>query len=231
MFSNEPKEVNAMVKNRAKEILRILRNNFTLPSRPRTSRNLFQTLIRTVLSQATADKNAHRAFRNLSIRFPIAPKALAKADIREIEKAIMVAGLYKNKSGVIKNLSRIILEDFDGSMDFVYSMPFEEARETLLHLPGVGPKTADVVLLFCTDKPAIPIDTHVNRVSKRLGLVPPNAGYKTIRQTLQSLYTPKDYLPVHILLISLGRKYCRARKPLCQPCPINELCPTGQMEN
>jgi len=231
MFSNEPKEVNAIVKNRAKEILRILRKNFTLPSRPRTSRDPFQTLIRTVLSQATADKNAHRAFRNLSIRFPITPKALAKADVKDVEKAIMAAGLYRNKSKVIKNLSRIILEDFDGSMDFIYSMSFEEARRILLHLPGVGPKTADVVLLFCTDKPTIPIDTHVNRISKRLGLVPPNASYETTRQTLQSLYTPKDYLPVHLLLISLGRKYCRARKPLCKLCLINELCPTGQMGN
>jgi len=231
MLSNEPEEVNAMAKNRAKKILRILRNNFSLPSRPRTSRNLFQTLIKTVLSQATADKNTHRAFRNLSIRFPITPKALAKADVREIEKAIMVAGLYKNKSKVIRNLSRIILEDFDGSMDFIYSVSFEDAREILLHLPGVGPKTADVILLFCTDKPTIPVDTHVNRVSKRLRLVPPKAGYETTQQTLQSLYTPKDYLPVHLLLISLGRKYCRARKPLCKPCPLNELCPTKQMKN
>lgn len=130
MFSNELEEVNAMAKNRAKEILRILRNNFTLPSWTRSSRNLFQTLIRTVLSQATADKNTHRAFRNLSTRFPITPKALAKADVREIEKAIRVAGLYRNKSKVIKNLSRIILEDFDGSMDFIYSMSFEETRNT-----------------------------------------------------------------------------------------------------
>ncbi|UCF59087.1 MAG: endonuclease III [Candidatus Bathyarchaeota archaeon] len=220
-----------MAKNRAKKILRILRNNFSLPSRPRTSRNLFQTLIRTVLSQATADKNTHRAFRNLSTRFPITPKALAKADVREIEKSIMVAGLYKNKSKVIRNLSCTILEDFDGSMEFIYSMSFEEARKILLHLRGVGPKTADVILLFCTDKPTIPIDTHVNRVSKRLGLVPPKAGYETTRQALQSLYTPKDYLPVHLLLISLGRKYCRARKPLCKPCPLNQLCPTKQMKN
>lgn len=102
MFSNELEEVNAMAKNRAKEILRILRNNLTLPSWTRSSRNLFQTLIRTVLSQATADKNTHRAFRNLSTRFPITPKALAKVDVREIEKAIRVAGLYKNKSKVIK---------------------------------------------------------------------------------------------------------------------------------
>lgn len=220
-----------MAKNKAKEILRILRNNFSLPSWPRSNRNLFQTLIKTVLSQATADKNTHRAFRNLSTRFPITPKALANADVREIEKAIMVAGLYKNKSKVIRNLSHIILEDFDGSMDFIYSMSFEEARKMLLHLPGVGPKTADVVLLFCTDKPTIPIDTHVNRVSKRLGLVPPHASYETTRQALQSLYMPKDYLPVHLLLISLGRKYCRARKPLCKPCSLNELCPTKQMEN
>jgi len=108
----------------------------------------------------------------------------------------------------------------------VLSLPFEEARESLMQLPGVGPKTADVVLLFCAEKPTIPVDTHVNRVSKKLGLAPANGDYETIRKSLQSLYNPEDYLAVHLLLISLGRKYCRARNPLCKQCPVNSLCPS-----
>lgn len=220
-----------MPKNRATEIFHALQRSFSIPQVVGFARDPFQTLIRTVLSQNTADINTMRAFRNLSEKFPVTPGGLARADLKEIEKAITVAGLYRNKSRVIKNLSRLILEQFDGSLNFIYSVPLEDARERLLRIPGVGPKTADVVLLFCAEKPTLPIDTHVDRVSKRLELVPPNANYKTTRKALQSLYPPKDYLPVHLLFISLGRKYCKARKPLCRPCSVNILCPSRRMED
>lgn len=220
-----------MAKNRAMDILHILRKNFSLPQWVHSARNPFQTLIITVISQNTANKNTARAFENLSRRFPITPEALANADVKEIEEAIRVAGLYRNKSRVIKELSRIIREQFNGSLNFIYSMPFEEARKTLLRIFGVGPKTADVVLLFCAEKPTVPIDTHVNRVSKRLGFVPLNANYEGIRETLQSLFPPEEYLPVHLLLISLGRKYCKARKPLCELCPVNVPCPSKRLED
>jgi len=215
-----------MTKDRAEKILRILENNFSVPQIADRARDPFKTLIRTVLSQNTADINTMRAFENLSKKFPITPEALAGADLKEIEEAIMVAGLYRNKSKVIKNLSRIIFEEYGGSLDFIYSLPFEEARKRLLRIPGIGLKTADVVLLFCARKPTLPIDTHVNRVSKRLGLTPPEADYEGVRLALQSLYSPEDYLPVHLLLISLGRKHCKARKTLCSPCPVNALCPS-----
>jgi endonuclease-3 len=95
-----------------------------------------------------------------------------------------------------------------------------------MELPGVGPKTADVVLLFSANQPTIPVDTHVNRVSKRLGLAPANGGYEEVRLSLQSLFDPKDYLAVHLLLIAHGRKYCKARQPLCPECPLNTYCPS-----
>jgi len=95
-------------------------------------------------------------------------------------------------------------------------------------LPGVGRKTADVLLLFRAKKPAIPIDTHINRVSKRLGFVNQNADYEEIRSRLEELYNPKDYFSVHILLILLGRKYCKARNPKCTECPVNKFCVTGR---
>lgn len=220
-----------MARSRAKEILHILQNTFPLPPWVQSTKDPFRTLIVTVISQNTADKNTARAFKNLSSRFPITPEALAKASVEEIEGAIRVAGLYRNKSRIIKEISRIILEQFRGSLDFIHSTPFEEARKTLLRLPGVGPKTADVVLLFCAEGPTVPVDTHVNRVSKRLGLASPNVDYEGVRKALQSLYLPRDYLPVHVLLISLGREYCKAQKPLCKPCPVNTLCPSKQTED
>lgn len=215
-----------MQKSRAEKILGILRDNFDIPSRTKLNRNPFRTLILTILSQATADSNSARAFRNLQRRFSITPEALSQAEIADVENAIKVGGLYRNKARVIKAISRIILENNEGSLDFIYSLPFENARKALLALPGVGPKTADIVLLFCAKKSTIPVDTHVNRVSKRLGLVPEKADYEGIRATLESHYSLEDYLDVHLLLISHGRQYCKAIKPLCKLCPVKALCPS-----
>ena len=124
----------------------------------------------------------------------------------------------------------MILESFNASLDFVYSEPLEKARSMLMDIPGVGPKTADVVLLFSAGKPTVPVDTHVNRVSRRLALAPLKGDYEAIRKSLESLYQPKDYLAIHLLLISLGRAYCRARNPLHSLCPVNSLCPIPERE-
>ncbi|NIQ06568.1 MAG: endonuclease III, partial [Candidatus Korarchaeota archaeon] len=124
-----------------------------------------------------------------------------------IEKCLKAAGLYRNKAKTIKEASKRILEKFHGDLEQILSMPLQEARKELLEFSGVGPKTADVVLLFSAAKPTIPIDTHVNRVSKRLGLVPASGDYEVVRKALQELYDPEDYLSLHISLISLGRNY------------------------
>jgi endonuclease-3 len=217
-----------LLQKRAKEILNRLRDNFSVPEWTSGSRDPYRTLILTVLSQATADTNSARAFRNLQKRFAVTPDALSKADVKDIEEAIKVGGLYRNKARVIKSVSQIIMKQHSGSLDFVYSQPFEKARNTLLELPGVGPKTADIVLLFCANQPTIPVDTHVNRVSKRLGLVPAKTDYEGVRMGLESLYSQEDSLTVHLMFISHGRKYCKARKPLCNVCPVNMLCPSRQ---
>lgn len=219
-----------MKEKKAYEILRILRSNFSLPKWAVSSvkRDPFQTLIITIVSQNTTDKNAERAFENLSNKFKITPEVLSKANVNDIQNAIRIAGLHKNKSKTIKRISRIIFKKFNGSLQFIRALPLEKARKTLMALPGVGYKTADVVLLFCGKKPVIPVDTHVNRVSKRLGLVPQRADYEETRKTLQLLYIPTDYLAVHLLFILLGKKHCKARKPLCKSCPLNRLCPTSK---
>lgn len=213
-----------MTETRAEEILLTLRNVLTSPEWITSDKDPFKTLVTTIISQNTADRNTARAIENLSKNYPITPEALANAETNRIEESLKVAGLYRNKSKTIRKVSEIILKEFHGDLDSILSLPFDEARETLMQLPGVGPKTADVVLLFCAGKPTIPVDTHVNRVSKRLGLAITDGDYEAVRKSLQALFSPNDYLAIHILLITLGRRYCKAGKPLCRECPVNKLC-------
>ena len=215
-----------MEEKRAVAILKILRRTFTMPKWSEAKRDPFKTLIVTIISQNTADRNTARAFERLSKRFEIKPEALAQAENSQIEENLRTAGLYRNKAKIIKQVSRIILERFHGSVQPILSLPIEEARKTLMALPGIGPKTADVVLLFSAKQPTIPVDTHVNRVAKRLGFAPANGDYDAVRTSLQSLYNPRDYLAVHVLLIAHGRRYCKARRPLCAQCPVNMYCPS-----
>ena len=218
-----------MAENRSEKILKILRGTFTLPKWTTSNDDPFKTLIVTMISQNTADKNTERAFENLSNRFKIVPEVLANAATSQIEGCLKVGGLYRNKTKTMKQTSKILLEKYDGNLNRILRLPLEEARKTLLQLPGVGPKTADVVLLFGAQKPTIPVDTHVNRVSKRLGLAPAKGNYEDVRKALQSLYDPRDYATVHVLLILHGRKYCKARTPLCRQCPIKVLCPSRHL--
>jgi endonuclease-3 len=216
---------------RAATVLQILRENFAMPKWTEAKRNPFETLIVTVISQNTADRNTARAFESLSKRFEIKPEVLANAETSQIEDSLKIAGLYMNKAKTIKKVSRIILEKFHGSLQPLLSLPLEEARKTFIQMPGVGPKTADVVLLFSAKQPTIPVDTHVNCVSKRLGFAPANGDYETVRTSLQLLYEQRDYLAVHLLLIAQGRRYCKARRPLCKQCPVNMHCPSRGLWN
>jgi endonuclease-3 len=214
---------------RAATVLQILRQTFAMPKWFEGDRDPFETLIVTIISQNTADRNTARVFERLSKRFEIKPEVLAKAETSQIEECLRVGGLYRNKAKTIKQVSNIILAKFHGSLQPILSLPLEEARKTLMQLPGIGPKTADVVLLFSARQPTIPVDTHVNRVAKRLGFAPENGDYEDARTRLQSLYYPHDYLAVHLLLIAHGRRFCKARRPLCEQCPVNMHCPSRGM--
>ena len=220
-----------MKDKRAAIVLQILRETFAIPKWGKTKHDPFETLIVTIISQNTADRNTERAFERLSKRFEIKPEVLANAETRHIENALKTAGLYRSKAKTIKQVSKIILEKFRGSMQPILSLPLDEARKALIQMPGVGPKTADVVLLFSTGQPTIPVDTHVNRVSKRLGFAPENGNYEAVRASLQSLYAQHDFLAVHMLLIAHGRRYCKARRPLCEQCPANTQCPSSGVWN
>jgi endonuclease III len=210
----------------AKAILQTLKNNLALPKLVKPKSDSFVTLIITIISQNTADTSTERAFENLSKQFEITPQTLAKAKTSKIEACLHVGGLYRNKTKTIKNVSKIVLQRFSGSLKPILSLPLSEARKILMEMPGIGPKTADVVLLFSANQPTIPIDTHVKRVAKRLGFALSKGDYEETRLSLQKFFDEKDYLDVHLLLIALGRKYCKAGHPHCVECPVNNYCPS-----
>ena len=220
-----------MTEKPAATVLQILRQTIALPKWTKSKNDPFETLVVTIISQNTADRNTARAFENLSNSVEITPEALAKAELGQIESSIKPAGLYKSKAKTIKQAASTILAKYHGTLQPILSLPLEEARKTLMQFQGVGPKTADVVLLFSANQPTIPVDTHVNRVAKRLGFAPEKGNYETVRISLQSLFEPSNYLAVHVLLIAHGRRYCKARHPLCGECPVNMYCPTkGQWD-
>jgi len=215
-----------MVESRAAKVLKILQQATAMPKWIKHKNDPFETLVVTIISQNTTDRNTSKAFENFSKQFEITPEALAKTELSQIEEAIRPAGLYKSKAKTIKHAATVILEKYHGTLQPILSLPLEEARKALMQFPGVGPKTADVVLLFSANQPTIPVDTHVNRVSKRLGFAPADGNYESVRSSLQSLFNPHDYLSVHVLLITHGRKTCKARHPNCIDCPLNKYCPT-----
>ena len=186
-------------------------------------------LVLTILSQNTSDTNSGRAFLRLRSRFPTWEELLA-ADLAEIEAEIQVGGLARIKAPRIKAALQDIWQRC-GSFDlsFLREMPLSEAKEWLRSLPGVGPKTAACVLMFALGRPALPVDTHVHRVSQRLGLVPAKAGAAEAHELLEAMLEPEEIYPFHVSLIEHGRRLCRAQRPLCPECPLRDRCPTAPL--
>lgn len=184
-------------------------------------------LVLTVLSQNTADTNSGRAFTQLMRRFP-SWEAIAGAPLEEVVAAIQVGGLAQQKAPRIQAILRAIAARPDGfDLGFLETTPLEEARAWLRALPGVGPKTAACVLLFALGRPAMPVDTHVERVAKRLGLIPERLTPEQAHTALEALVQPEDYYRFHMLLIKHGRRLCAARRPLCERCPLEPVCPSS----
>jgi len=187
----------------------------------------FEALVETILSQNTNDLNRDRAMKLLRSRFEITPEALAEAPTEQLADCIKPAGLYRVKAPRIKEVSGIILNRFGSDLGSVLERPPAEARSILLDLPGVGYKTADILLAFVTSHPTVPVDTHVMRVSKRLGIARKSAGYEETRLALEALVPDKRRVKMHLSLIRFGREICKAPRPLCPICPVNRTCPSS----
>lgn len=182
------------------------------------------SLIQTVLSQSTSDTNSHRAFAELRKRFPTWDEALA-AGPGAIERAIRSGGLARQKSVRIHAILRWVRDQFgELSLDFLHDRPDAEAFELLLPLKGVGVKTVAVMLLFACGRDCFAVDTHVQRVTRRVGLVPEKAGADRIFELMKPLLPRGKALSFHLNLLKLGRTICRPTDPACPQCPLRRLC-------
>lgn len=181
-------------------------------------------LVSTILSQNTNDVNRDRAFDALRERFPTW-EAVRDAPEEEIIEAIRSAGLANQKGPRIQVVLKTITEE-RGELDlsFLETFSTDEAMAWLLKFKGVGPKTAAIVLLFSLGKPAFPVDTHVHRISGRLGLRPDKMNADKAHAHLAAQFPPETYYAAHLNIIRLGREVCNARKPKCGFCPLTDLC-------
>jgi endonuclease-3 len=184
-------------------------------------------LVSTILSQNTNDANRDRAFNGLRGKFP-SWEAVRDAPAGEVVEAIRPAGLANQKGPRIQQVLREITAERGGlDLSFLAEMPLEEARAWLMKFKGVGPKTAAIVLCFSLGRPAFPVDTHIYRVTGRIGLRPEKMNVEDAHRYLEEMFPPETYYAAHLNIIRLGREICGARKPNCPACPLRKLCDTG----
>ncbi|MDK2781268.1 MAG: endonuclease [Archaeoglobi archaeon] len=204
--------------SRALEILKRLRDKYGFRRTELKFENPFQLLVAAILSAQTTDSQVNRVLDKLFQKFST-PEEFSKAEIEELEKELSSVGLYRNKARFIKESSRIIAEEFGGEVP--------DSMDALLKLPGVGRKTANVILSNAFKKnEGIAVDTHVMRLARRLGLSEKKKR-EEIEKDLMKLYPRELWSDVSHLLIAHGREICRARKPLCDECFISDLCPSS----
>jgi endonuclease-3 len=212
---------------RIENIIDTLKVHFGTPER-KNPKDPLSELIFTIFSQNTNDQNRDRAYARLLSRFPRWEDVM-RADPSTVEDAIRVGGLGHQKSRCIQAiLKELYAERGDLSLDFLDELSADEAKAKLLTYVGVGLKTASIVLLFSLGKPAFPVDTHIFRVGKRLGLIPENADERAAHGIMEELIPEDEYYSFHINLITLGRSLCRPRNPRCDQCPLARYCPFGE---
>ena len=181
-------------------------------------------LVSTILSQNTNDVNRDRAFDSLRAKFPTWEE-VRDANTDKVIEAVRVAGLANQKGPRLQQVLRDITAE-RGSLDlsFLAEMSVDDARNWLTRFKGVGPKTAAIVLCFSLNMPAFPVDTHVYRVTGRIGLRPENISVEQAHPYLEGVFPPETYYAAHLNIIRLGREVCNARKPKCPDCPVRDLC-------
>jgi len=208
------------------EVIKLLEREYG-PCHWQADRDPIDVLIETILSQNTSDANSGRAFASLKASFD-SWEAVASAPAEHIALVIKSGGLSQIKAARIKwVLQQIEREQGRITLDFLKSKTITEAEDYLMRLPGVGHKTASCVLLFSLGKPSLPVDTHVFRVAKRLGLIDSKVSIEKAHSLLQEQTPPSKVYQFHIHMIEHGRRVCRARQPRCHECTLNRICPSS----
>ena len=187
----------------------------------------FETLVSIILSQRTYWKNVRTATERFAERFN-GIEDVAKANVKEIEKVIKPAGLYKVRARRIKNIAEDLVEKYDGKLDKILNLPYNEAKKKLITIKGIGPKTADVFLMAIKGEQVLPIDVHIFRIMKRLGIADERDSYENLKAILEAEIPPVQRMKAHLILIEFGRRICRSRNPKCEECPIKRYCRVGK---
>jgi len=186
--------------------------------------DVLECLILTILSQNTTDVSRDKGYAQLRNKFPTWEDVLI-ADADAVEETIKIVGLGKQKTETIKNfLSWLKAEYGELSLEFIHDMKTEDALEFLCQHKGIGIKTASVTLSFACGRDVFPVDTHILRISKRLGLISDNCSAEKAHHELPPLIPKGKTYPFHMNLIYFGRQICNARKPLCEQCPLTRQC-------
>jgi endonuclease III len=216
----------AVLRRRVRTVLNRLRKRYGELAPPRRVDPLDE-LILTVLSQHTSDVNSAVAFGRLREAFPTW-EAVAEAPTRQVADAIRPGGLADTKAPRIQAILREVRDRWGGyDLSSLRALPDDDARAALMSLPGIGPKSAAVVLSFALGRDAMPVDTHVHRVARRLGMIPPKASAEQADRLLHRLVPDGVRTQLHVALIRLGREICKAPTPRCHLCPLNDICPTA----
>ncbi len=203
--------------SKTRKILRILAKTYPEPETALTHESPFQLLVATILSAQCTDQRVNIITEKLFADYPTVWK-MVTLPLPELEKYIRSAGLWQTKASNIKKTCQRLIEEHNGEV------PADQ--RALMALPGVGRKTANVILANAFQIPAIAVDTHVLRVANRLGLANSKSPDHTEEQ-LMKIIPKKDWADAHHWLIFHGRKICKARKPLCHACPLRDLCPSS----
>ncbi len=212
-----------VLKRKALEIHRCLLGEYGEPQW-QAGRDPVASLVSTIISQNTNDTNRDVAYERLRKRFPTWEQ-VRDAPTGELIETIRPAGLAPTKGPRIQEALRAITrERGEITLDFLAELPLDQAKAWLSRLNGVGPKTAAIVLLFALGMPAFPVDTHVHRVSKRLGLIGSKVSREQAHVVLEGMMPPDTFYAFHLNLIAHGRKVCHARKPRCEVCNLRDLC-------
>ena len=181
-------------------------------------------LVSTILSQNTNDINRDRAFDSLKARFSTWEE-VRDADPQQVIDAIRIAGIANQKGPRIQAALQAITDERGAiELDFLRDLEPDEMYDWLVALKGVGPKTAAIVMQFSLDTPAFPVDTHIYRISGRIGLRPEKASREKTHDILADLFPPETYYPAHLNIIQHGREVCKAPNPLCDECNLTDLC-------
>jgi len=187
----------------------------------------FETLVGIILSQRTYWKNVKTATERFAERFN-SIEDVAKASSKEIEEVIKPAGLYRVRAGRIKNIAKDLVEKYDGNLNKILNLPYDEAKKKLIAIKGIGPKTADVFLMAVRGEQVLPVDVHIFRIMKRLGVANEKDDYENLRAKLESEIPPEQRTKTHLILIEFGRRICRSQNPKCEECPIKRYCKVGK---